>query len=341
MMILKIIGDWIWKILGNIADFIILILSFQDGDLEGKNKKDSEPDDISEVDGLLSKTSLSKMRAPQSQLVNGLPRPHEGESTRRLRRNSANFPDSKKRKTVDRIEVEGKFGLASRSTSRDDPTPNAPGIALTSLHQFSSDPDAGIGLRGSKPLISLDRLSILSVPPQPAPALPEDISNNKTLPTFGSIVPNAVASKRATIPYNALDITIGTLSTNSTTARRPSYSLPFIKFSDIILAECIGNGGFGQVWKGNWKGTPVAVKMISHGGWSLKLDIQQVVPEKLIKGFEEEVNLLGKLRHPNICLLLGICIEANAHIMVTELVCRGSLWDQLRVPNLFKVRHTR
>ena len=47
--------------------------------------------------------------------------------------------------------------------------------------------------------------------------------------------------------------------------------------------------------------------------------------------------MLAQLRHPNICLFLGVCLEPPHRAIVTELVSRGSLWDCLRVKGLFQV----
>jgi hypothetical protein len=41
--------------------------------------------------------------------------------------------------------------------------------------------------------------------------------------------------------------------------------------------------------------------------------------------------MLARLRHPNVCLFLGCCLQPPArYAIVTELVPRGSLWDVLR-----------
>ncbi len=56
----------------------------------------------------------------------------------------------------------------------------------------------------------------------------------------------------------------------------------------------------------------------------------------LLAAFEEEVFMLAQLRHPNICLFLGVCLESPQRAIVTELVPRGSLWDALRECQLFQ-----
>lgn len=82
---------------------------------------------------------------------------------------------------------------------------------------------------------------------------------------------------------------------------------------------------------GTWKGTPVAVKILSN------ICQQDILPDQLVVSFEEEVALLSRLRHPNICLFLGVCLDSPHRAIVTELVARGSLWDVLRTPGIFNV----
>jgi hypothetical protein len=120
--------------------------------------------------------------------------------------------------------------------------------------------------------------------------------------------------------------------------RNLSNAFPTLSLKDLSLLGVIGGGGFGQVWKGTWGGTPVAVKMLNN--LMLPTNGSAALPEQvqLLNAFEEEVTMLAQLRHPNICLFLGVCLEPPHRAIVTELVSRGSLWDCLRIPQLFQVR---
>lgn len=83
--------------------------------------------------------------------------------------------------------------------------------------------------------------------------------------------------------------------------------------------------------RGTWGGTPVAVKLLTYVTRSPDRD-----DLGLLAAFEEEVFMLAQLRHPNICLFLGVCLESPQRAIVTELVPRGSLWDALRECQLFQ-----
>src|SRR5690606_8679807 len=63
-----------------------------------------------------------------------------------------------------------------------------------------------------------------------------------------------------------------------------------IDFEEIIFEERISSGNYAVVFKGSWKGTPVAIKKIN-----LNIGDEE---------FLREVKLLASLRHPNIVYLL-------------------------------------
>lgn len=108
----------------------------------------------------------------------------------------------------------------------------------------------------------------------------------------------------------------------------PSSSLMRLNLKDLSLERVLGGGAFGQVWGGVWRGTPVAVKVLSAV-------CQKNLPDSELTAFEDEVSMLARLRHPNICLYMGACLDPPNRAIVTELVSRGSLWEVLRTPNLF------
>ncbi|CAL5383010.1 unnamed protein product [Camellia sinensis] len=108
-------------------------------------------------------------------------------------------------------------------------------------------------------------------------------------------------------------------------ALTPQFFSEF-SFSEIEEATCnfdrslkIGEGGYGSIYKGLLRHTQVAIKM-------LKSNSSQGPSE-----FQQEVNILSKLRHPNLVTLIGACPESC--ILVYEYYPNGSLEDRLLCKN--------
>jgi len=127
-----------------------------------------------------------------------------------------------------------------------------------------------------------------------------------------------VDDPRNSIQHIRKDLTISSDASDALSSK--------ITFSELKLGDVIGGGGFGQVWKAKWKGTPVAVKVLTGSAQA------ETVPKAVLEEFIAEINMVSGMRHPNICLFMGACLEPPNRAIVTELCENGSLWDALRSP---------
>ncbi|KAL7586208.1 integrin-linked protein kinase 1 isoform X1 [Lactuca sativa] len=90
---------------------------------------------------------------------------------------------------------------------------------------------------------------------------------------------------------------------------------------DFTNSHMIGKGSFGEIVRASWRGTPVAVKRILPSLSDDKLVIQD---------FRHEVNLLVKLRHPNIVQFLGAVTAKKPLMLITEYLRGGDLHQCLK-----------
>ncbi|KAG1666847.1 hypothetical protein FOA52_009471 [Chlamydomonas sp. UWO 241] len=81
-----------------------------------------------------------------------------------------------------------------------------------------------------------------------------------------------------------------------------------IPYEDLDVQDQIGGGGFAIVYRGTWKGTPVAIKK-----W-----FDPTATEQMEQEFREEVMTLQSLRHPNVLQFLGASMKQPNLCMVTE-----------------------
>ncbi|MQL80308.1 hypothetical protein Taro_012770 [Colocasia esculenta] len=90
---------------------------------------------------------------------------------------------------------------------------------------------------------------------------------------------------------------------------------------DFSTSNIIGKGSFGEILKACWRGTPVAVKRI----------LPSLSDDRLVtQDFRHEVNLLVKLRHPNIVQFLGAVTERKPLMLITEYLRGGDLHQYLK-----------
>ena len=92
---------------------------------------------------------------------------------------------------------------------------------------------------------------------------------------------------------------------------------------DIKVGKKLGSGAFGEVFRGKLFGKEVAVK---------KLINQDLDPDSL-NSFKKEVQIMAKLRHPNVLLFMGASTKPGDLMLVTELMPKGSVYDLMHDKN--------
>ncbi|XP_049362089.1 uncharacterized protein LOC125826790 [Solanum verrucosum] len=96
-----------------------------------------------------------------------------------------------------------------------------------------------------------------------------------------------------------------------------------IRWEDISLSVEIGQGAFGVVYHGIWKGSDVAVKVFfgNQRGETTLLD------------YKKEIDIMKRLRHPNVLLFMGAVSSQEKLAIITEYMPRGSLFKVLHRNN--------
>eukprot|EP01088_Endostelium_zonatum_P004398 TRINITY_DN1563_c0_g1_i1.p1 TRINITY_DN1563_c0_g1~~TRINITY_DN1563_c0_g1_i1.p1 ORF type:complete len:805 (-),score=318.02 TRINITY_DN1563_c0_g1_i1:111-2525(-) len=77
----------------------------------------------------------------------------------------------------------------------------------------------------------------------------------------------------------------------------------------------LGRGGFAIVYKGKWRGGLVAVKKLFLG------------KKEVSVRFQREINIMMKMRHPNITLFMGASLKHNNTFLLMEYAGKGNLHD--------------
>jgi len=97
-------------------------------------------------------------------------------------------------------------------------------------------------------------------------------------------------------------------------------SIYTLEYSDLEFGPKIGQGAFGNVYRGSYFGVDVAIKQMQKGE---KNDAE------LKKYVEREISML-KFSHPLLVQFVGLCYEGDHVYLVTEFVPGGNLRQHLK-----------
>ncbi|KAL7164564.1 hypothetical protein ACSBR2_040462 [Camellia fascicularis] len=96
-----------------------------------------------------------------------------------------------------------------------------------------------------------------------------------------------------------------------------------IPWEGLQIGERIGIGSYGEVYRAEWNGTEVAVKKF----------MDQDISGDALAQFKYEVEIMLRLRHPNVVLFMGAVTHPPNLSILTEYLPRGSLYKLLHRPN--------
>ena len=101
----------------------------------------------------------------------------------------------------------------------------------------------------------------------------------------------------------------------------PEYPFLRIPYYDLVQTECIGYGGFADVYRGRWlsQDHEVAIKVIRI----------QRLGERVKPDFFKEISTMNRIRYEHVLNMYGACIEPDYYALVVEYMSLGSLYDVL------------
>ena len=98
-----------------------------------------------------------------------------------------------------------------------------------------------------------------------------------------------------------------------------------INWNDVKIGKKIGQGGYGAVYLGEWKGRNVAIKKL----------FRDEVDESELETFRKEIEIMSKFSHAKIVNFLGASLQPPNICILTEYMERGNLSNVLKAdPNL-------
>jgi hypothetical protein len=141
---------------------------------------------------------------------------------------------------------------------------------------------------------------------------------------LGAISFRLIRRRVSRLKFN-LDVTEHLLgeAQSDVVAMRKAWEISDVEIRFMARIDGSSPGAFGEVWRADWDGITVAVKV-------LRLSMMEV-DQRTRDEFDKEAGFLMRARHTNVVRFFGAGVQASAApFLVLELVARGSLRNLLR-----------
>ncbi|XP_060876389.1 uncharacterized protein LOC132949489 isoform X2 [Metopolophium dirhodum] len=110
-----------------------------------------------------------------------------------------------------------------------------------------------------------------------------------------------------------------------------------IQYDELVLAtdnwnqnRVLGEGGFGVVYKGNWRHTDVAIKRLKAEGLAEKVVNMHTLGDGLLQNPSKEIMYLNAVKHDNVLSMYGFCFHSTGSCLIYQFMANGSLEDRLQ-----------
>ncbi|XP_026429926.1 probable serine/threonine-protein kinase SIS8 [Papaver somniferum] len=153
-------------------------------------------------------------------------------------------------------------------------------------------------------------------------------SGNEVYRSLSSFTNNASSGNEVYRSLSSYTNNKGTSTNSSSSITRRKFYMERdflnydISLNNLTFGEQLGRGSYATVYRGQWCGTDVAIKVPFNFEYSENLLMQH--------SFRQEVLLMKRLRHPNVVLFMGAVTSPKNLCIVTEFLSRGSLFQLLR-----------
>jgi len=91
----------------------------------------------------------------------------------------------------------------------------------------------------------------------------------------------------------------------------PHWVLTSLEVSVNRDEDCIGQGTFGHIYRGDWNGQVVAVK-------EMRADDARILGAEQFKNIRDEVQIWSRIAHPHVLQFFGACLEATQPFIVSK-----------------------